>query len=43
MSRVQSAGAATPVVSSVHEREESTQPSAQSRRFEPVDPMPWAK
>jgi hypothetical protein len=38
MSRVQSAGAATPIVSSVQESEETAHPSAQSRRFEPSDP-----
>ena len=38
MSRVQSAGAATPIDPSVHEPEEPASPSAQSRRFVPVDP-----
>jgi hypothetical protein len=38
MSRVQSAGAATPSDPSVVESVQATTPSAQSRRFEPVDP-----
>jgi len=38
MSRVQSAGAATPIDPSVHQPEESAPPAAQSRRFEPADP-----
>ena len=38
MSRVQSAGVTTPIDPSVQEREEPATASAQSRRFEPVDP-----
>ncbi len=38
MSRVQSAGAATPIDPSVVELEDSATPSAHSRRFEPADP-----
>ena len=38
MSRVQSAGAATPILASVEEREEPVAYRGHSRRFEPVDP-----
>ena len=38
MSRVQSAGVATPIDPSVHERESPAAASAHSRRFEPADP-----
>jgi len=38
MSRVQSAGAATPIDASVEEHQEQLPPGGHSRRFEPVDP-----
>jgi hypothetical protein len=38
MSRVQSAGAATPIDASVEEHDEPVAPRGHSRRFEPVDP-----